>query len=52
MFFFDLEGQISFAYVPARDQNHVVNGKKTDWFVGYFLLVLKKVFKVNSQMAR
>jgi len=28
--FFDLERQVSFAYVLARDQNHVVWGKKTE----------------------
>jgi len=27
-FFIDLEGQVSFAYVPVRDQNLVVWGKK------------------------
>jgi len=27
LLFFDLERQVSFAYVPARDQNHVVRGK-------------------------
>jgi len=26
-FFIDLEGQVSFAYVPVRDQNLVVRGK-------------------------
>ena len=26
-FFSDLEGQVSFAYVPVRDQNLVVRGK-------------------------
>jgi len=27
IFFIDLEGQVSFAYVPVRDQNLVVRGK-------------------------
>jgi len=27
-FFIDLEGRVSFAYVPVRDQNLVVRGKK------------------------
>ena len=40
-FFFDLERQVSFAYVPARYQNHVVHGKNAEWFVGFFLLILK-----------
>jgi len=26
-FFIDLEGQVSFAYVPVRDQNLVVRGR-------------------------
>jgi len=26
-FFIDLEGRVSFAYVPVRDQNLVVRGK-------------------------
>jgi len=48
MFFlllFDLERHVSFAYVPVKDQNHVVRGKKTDGFVLYFLLIFEKVFK-------
>jgi len=27
IFFIDLEGRVSFAYVPVRDQNLVVRGK-------------------------
>jgi len=51
LLFFDLKRQMSFVYVSAMNQNHVVQGKKTDWFVGYFLLVLKRFFKVKSKMA-
>jgi len=40
--FIDSEGQVPFAYVPVRDQNLVVRGKNSDWFVLCFLLVLKK----------
>jgi len=41
-FFFDLERQVSFAYVSARGQNHIVHGKNAEWFVGFFLLILKR----------
>jgi len=34
---------MSFAYVSVREQNHVVQDKKTEWFVWYFLLVFEKV---------
>jgi len=30
LLFFYLERGVFFAYVPARDQNHVVRAKKTD----------------------
>lgn len=49
LWFFDLEGRMAFAYVPVRDQNHVVHGKKTNWFVWYFLLVLKKFSKSKKR---
>jgi len=46
MCFIDLEGRVSFAYVPVRDQNLVVRGLKLtfDLFL-CFLLVLKMVLK-------
>jgi len=30
LYFFYLEERMSFAFVPVRDQNHVVHGKTTD----------------------
>jgi len=52
MCFIDLEGRVSFAYVPVRDQNLVVRGLKLtfDLFL-CFLLILKMVFKMKSQVA-
>ena len=50
--FFDLKRQKSFAYVPARDQNHVVRGKKpSDLFVVFYYFK-KKGFKDKIQMAK
>jgi len=45
-FFIDLEGRVSFAYVPVRDQNLVVRGKNRHLicFV-YFISFEKKVLK-------
>jgi len=49
--FYDLEGRVSFAYVPVRDQNLVVRGR--NWrLILYFLLVLRKGFKMKSQLAK
>ena len=50
-FFIDLEGRVSFAYVPVRDQNLEVRGKNSVWFVVCFLLVLKKVLKWKKAKA-
>jgi len=52
-FFIDLEERVSFAYVPVRDQNLVVQGK--NWCLicfCVFLLVLKKKFERKSQAAK
>jgi len=44
--FYDLEGRMSLAYVPARDQNLVVRGRN------YRLIGFEKSFKVKSQVAK
>jgi len=49
-FFIDSEGRVSFVNVPVRDQNLVVRGRNTVWFVLCFLLVLKKI-KIKNQVA-
>jgi hypothetical protein len=44
--FIDLEGQVSSAYVPVRDQNLVVRGQKNWRLIGcVFFISLKKVLK-------
>jgi len=39
---------MSFAYVPVRDQNHVVHGKKPNWFVGYIFINFCKGLKIKK----
>ena len=50
--FIDLEGWVSFAYVPVRDQNLVVQCK--NWrLIGFvFFISLEKGFKMKSQVAK
>jgi len=45
MCFIDLEGRVSFAYVPVRDQNLVVRGSKLTFDLFLCFLVLKMVLK-------
>jgi len=52
MCFIDLEGRVSFAYVPVRDQNLVVRG--WNWRLicfCVFFLVFENGFKMKSQVA-
>ena len=46
MCFIDLEGRVSFAYVPVRDQNLVV---RDVWFVFLFFISFKKVLKWKAK---
>jgi len=50
-FFIDLEGRVSFAYLPVRDQNLVVRGKNWRLIGGVFYISFEKGFKMKSQMA-
>jgi len=49
MCFIDLEGRVSFAYVPVRDQNLVVRGWNWRLICFVFLLVLKNVLKWKAK---
>jgi len=51
-FFIDLEGRVSFAYVPVRDQNLVVRGKKRRLICFVFFISFEKGFKMKSQTAK
>jgi len=42
----------SFPYVPARDQNHIVRGKKPSDLFPVFLLFFEKVFKIKAKWQR
>jgi hypothetical protein len=46
--FYDLEGRVSFAYVPARDQNLVVRGKNPSDLFDVFYFFGKKGFEKGS----
>ena len=52
-FFIDLEGWVSFAYVPVRDQNLVVRGKnwRLEGFVVCFFISFEKGFKVKESQS-
>jgi len=43
--FIDLEGRVSFAYVPVRDQNLVVRGKNWRLICLVFFISFEKKFK-------
>ena len=50
--FIDLEGRVSSAYVPVKDQNHVVRGK--NWrLIGWVFLMFfeKKGFKMKESQS-
>jgi len=51
-FFIDLEGRVSFAYVPVRDQNLVVRGKNWRLICLVFFISFEKGFKMKSQVAK
>jgi len=51
-FFIDLEGRVSFAYVPMRDQNLVVRGRNWRLICDVFFISFEKGFKMKSQMAK
>jgi len=40
---------MSFAYVPARDQNHVLRDKKLSDLFDVFLLFFEKVLKIKAK---
>jgi len=50
--FIDLEGRVSFAYVPVRDQNLVVRGKNQRLICFVFFISFEKGFKMKSQVAK
>ena len=52
MCFIDLEGRVSFAYVPVRDQNLVVRGRNRRLICFVFFIVLKKDFEMKSRAAK
>jgi len=43
-FFIDLEGRVSFAYVPVKDQNLVVRGKNRRLTCFVFFISFEKRF--------
>ena len=51
MCFIDLEGRVSFAYVPVRDQNLVVRGRNWRLICCVFFISFEKGFKMKSQAA-
>jgi len=52
IFFIDLEGRVSFAYIPVRDQNLVVWGKNYRLIGFVFFINFEKKFKIKSQVAK
>jgi len=44
-FFIDLEGRVSFAYVPVRNQNLVVRGRNRRLICFVFFISFEKVLK-------
>ena len=52
IFFIDLEGRVSFAYVPVRDQNLVVRGKNRRLICFVFFISFEKSFKMNEKPRR
>jgi len=51
-FFIDLEGRVSFAYVPVRDQNLVVRGKNWRLICLVFFISFEKGFKMKEKSRR
>ena len=49
-FFIALEGQVSFAYVPVRDQNLVVRGRNWRLICDVFFISFEKVLRWKSQV--
>jgi hypothetical protein len=47
--FIDLEGQVSSAYVPVRDQNLVVRGKNWRLIGWVFFNVFEKGFEIKAK---
>jgi len=43
---------VSFAYVPARDQNHVVRRKKPSDLFDVFLIIFEEVLKMKVKCQR
>jgi len=47
--FIDLEGRVSFAYVPVRDQNLVVQGKNWRLICFVFFISFEKILKWKAK---
>jgi len=48
-FFIDLEGRVSFAYVPVRNQNLVVRGRNRRLICFVFFISFEKVLKWKAK---